>query len=159
MIFLTFILFTSLLMWGCTKEEVEVTPQTEEQASVKERRAAGVNTGIVCDIARPKFDCERGFGLCNCRGGSPSTNSVSGIASINGSYLEIEFNDDSLFTQAAFGYDSTEQTKISKSVANALGYEYIIVQPGTDVTIVVNENCQDGCASLLIVDSAVLEDE
>jgi len=121
--------------YACKKESPVNPTDTSNVASVVEPQNRQGLISICCDVARPKFDCLTGGGLCNCRirigGCDGGARSRALDVKIVGNNLFIE-SDETFPTDAGlFVFD--EATALEADVAKSLGFNQVIVQPGTYV--------------------------
>jgi hypothetical protein len=143
---------------ACSKENQEIEKVTYEKLAIEtsEKKAGpGVGFNLKCDIARPKFDCEKGNWLCNCTidvdvtfgfisGGNngESNNPTKGerasivgfeVGNFNGSkYIVVDFLQDDHVAKGenVFYSEAGENYTVPREISSRLGYKELVLKAG-----------------------------
>mgnify|MGYP003336298589 CR=1 FL=1 len=130
------VILGSVFFTSCSKNEVyEPDNVSEVRPELRKERKEGMTDPIVIwDIARPKYDCLRGFWFCKPAKRASTTYKLSGreaSSNINRTYvhrnkLHIEFSSQLPERPRYFYAQSQEEITIN----NMFGYSSITILPG-----------------------------
>lgn len=120
---------------ACKKTAVtnQSTAASSEYVSIGETSRPNGLISICCDIARVKYDCLKGGGLCNCKiviGNCISARAVPLTAKISGNNLFITA-EAPLPADAQNEFIIDEEMSLEIGICDKLGCESVTILPGT----------------------------